>query len=68
MHMSPTWILTTKNQATDAKLNTFTMGKDTVQTRNSVIARVTELPGIDEISKRELISYLMADVRRYSKK
>ena len=66
MHMSPTWIITSKGQVIDTKLNSFTMGKDTIQTHISIINSVSQLRDIDEISKRELVSQLMQDVRRYS--
>lgn len=60
-HMSPTWMLMSRNQVVDTQLNSFEMVSDTSRTSTKIAVSVTRIAGLDEASRKELIQMMKKD-------
>ena len=64
-HVSQTWILLTKNEAIDTKLNRYYMVTDSLGTQKLIQESLNKLVDADEASRNELYQLLISEARYY---
>jgi hypothetical protein len=62
-HISPTWMLMSRKMVVDTQLNDYQMSKDSIRTHDKIIISVTRLPGLDSVSRKELIQMMQKDAK-----
>ena len=62
-HMSPTWMVMSRKLVVDTQLSDYQMANDADRTSDKIIISVTRLPGLDSVSRKELIQMMTKDAR-----